>query len=264
MPDSQSTIDASTPPAILERDREIFQVPVPRLAKYTVWSMVGFVLLLGFVFAIPAIHITMQHKIERLTKEGHTSPAIVSGKHVSRGKSNTYYIHLAFLTENDDHAETRVTVSSTEYDEIQIGDRWNELVTYVPSDPSINVVGPIDGIRSDEYFYLVLVLIGVAVALFIGYQSRRQLLLLTNGELAEGRILEIGKSGKNWKLRYEFDSPSGRIEKKYTINRVKVQRAAEKGELQVGTPLTIVYDPMNTKWNVPYALMTRAKLTGLS
>ena len=243
---------------------------VPRPARFTTSTQAARLFLVSLiVFAVGLLwHLADLDlgDMNALKAHGHTTLAHVIGKHITHGKSNTYYLDYTFDGEGV-WVDGKESVGKDEYEDTEHGEPIQ--VTFLPSLPQTYRLGTMTQARIEAqrsrwlwgefgafvFFGLMLV---AAEANF-----RQHLSLLRHGLAVVGTVTDrsISPSRKAFFVTYQF-TVDGRFaveSRSYSKKVTCLPRFYEQTEL--GQPLTILYNPPCPSQNIPYRMLTDVTLS---
>lgn len=243
---------------------------VPRPAKFTASTQVSRLFLLALLlFAVGILWWLADRDLGNmaaLKARGQTAMAHVVGKHITQGKSTSYYLDYTFDGDGI-WVDGKESVGRDEYEDNRPGEAIQ--VTFLPSRPDTYLLGAVTQARIEArqgrwlwgefgaFVFFSLLLIG-AEATF-----RQHLSLLRDGSVAVGTITDrsISPSQNGFFVTYQF-TVDGRFAVESRSHSKKVvctQPFYEQTEL--GQVLTILYNPASPSQNIPYQMLTDVALS---
>lgn len=243
---------------------------VPRTARFTTSTQVSrLFLLLLLLFAVGLLGWLASRDLgnmNALKVRGHTTLAHVVGKHITQGKSTSYYLDYTFDGDGI-WVDGEESVGEDEYADAQNGEPIQ--VTFLPSCPQTYDLGTMtqERIRARQrvwlwgefgaFVFFGLSLVGTEVAL------RQHLSLLRDGSVAAGTVTDrsISPSQKAFFVTYQF-TVDGRFaveSKSHSKKFTCTQPFYEQTEL--GQVLKVLYNPACPSQNIPYRMLTDVTLS---
>jgi len=197
-----------------------------------------------------------------LATEGKQVEARVVDKHISRGKSTSYYLDFTFQVAGGLY-EGKDSVSSSEYESTPIG--AGLTVTYLPSNPETFRVGVItnEDVRRHKIFWTFGICFGAliigAILWGVQHEHQQQRDLLRNGIAVQARVTDRkvhhGKS-TTYSLVYMFPviGESGIRENTVYVTRTQYEMNG------LGVIIPVLYDPKSPLYNKPFFAIGAAEL----
>lgn len=243
-----------------------------RAAKFTASTQASrLFLLLLLVFAVGLLGYLADRDLgdlSALKAHGRTTYAHVADKHITHGKSDTYYLDYTFDGDGT-WVDGDKSVGRDEYEDTRPGEPIE--VTFLPSRPETHRLGTVTQARIQKrqggwlwgglaaFAFFGLLLAGVEATF------RRHLTLLRDGSVAAGTVTDrstspISSSQKAFFVTYQFTA-EGRFavaSRSYSKKVTCSQRFYEQAEL--GQVLTILYHPAHPSQSIPYRMLTDVTL----
>lgn len=238
---------------------------VPRPAKFTASTQVSRLFLLALLlFAVGLLWWLADRDLGNmavLKARGHTTLAHVVGKHITQGKSTSYYLDYTFDGDGI-WVDGEESVGEDEYTDAQNGEPIQ--VTFLPSRPQTYDLGTMTQERIQArqsvwlwgefgaFVFFGLLLIGTEVTF------QRHLSLLRDGSVATGTVTDLRSPGAPqglFHVAYQFKA-DGTL---YSERVLCPQRFHEQTDL--GQTLTILYDPAHPSRSIPYRMLTDVALS---
>ena len=117
-------------------------------------------------------------------------------------------------------------------------------VRYAASDPKINHPAEWESEVPPQWIAWLLPATFSGIALFIAWSLRRQKRLLEDGRVAQGVITRVRRVKGGRKIHYDFLLPGG--------VKAAGRGMGRQGLIDVGSSVTVIYDPDDPKRNAPY------------
>ncbi len=240
---------------------------VPRPAKFTASTQVSRLFLLALLlFAVGLLWWLADRDLGNmaaLKARGHTTLAHVVGKHITQGKSTSYYLDYTFDGDGI-WVDGEESVGEDEYTDAQNGEPIQ--VTFLPSHPETYRLGAVTQARimarQGRWLWGGLAASAVLGLLLACAEAnfRQHLALLRDGSVAAGTVTDrsikpISSSQKAFYVTYQFTA-EGRFavaNRSYLKKVTCTQRFYEQTEL--GQLLTILYDPARPSQSIPYRML---------
>jgi hypothetical protein len=176
-----------------------------------------------------------------LQEQGTEIDATVTRLWRSGGKSKTPRVGYQFQTDGK-VIRGDAPISRKLWESLSEGSRVR--VRYLPADPILN--RPAESpLRPPPIWLSWAIPAGAGViSLLMGYSLRRQRRLLEDGRVAVGTVTKVSTIKGSKLIQYEFVLPGG--------SRESGKGGAKRGAEEVGSEVTVIYDPENPKHNGPY------------
>jgi hypothetical protein len=176
-----------------------------------------------------------------LQEQGTETDATVTRLWRSGGKSKTPRVAYQFPADGK-VIRGDASISRKLWESLSEGSRVR--VRYLPANPMLN--RPAESPLRPAPIWLswaVPVVAGV-ISLLMGYSLRRQRRLLEDGRVAVGAVTKVSVFKGSKIIQYEFVLPGG--------SRQSGKGGAKPGADEVGSEVTVIYDPDNPKHNGAY------------
>jgi len=244
---------------------------VPRKVRFrgrTQGLRIFFGLLFGGIAAlIIAVAVNDVRELHLLVADGTTATATVTRKRAYHGKSTSYNLDFTFADSAGAAHNGSTGVGQKEYFRTRTGDR--RLITYAPSQPAINRMGPVNTARvqaQDQTWGIVVGIIVVGFSAIFAYLESlwwRKRHLLSRGEAVAGRIIRIipprpGSRTNYSGVAYAYSLP---MHGERTASTTITVEAAKR--LEGKSSATVLVDPNDSKKSALYAdLRTVVEIAG--
>jgi len=223
-----------------------------RAAGLTLWIILSLVL-----FYNAYQHIST---VQRLLKTGKVTNARITNKRAVDGKTTAYFLDYDYMVDKEFYYDN-VCVSRYQYEDAGYGAPL--VITYLPSDPSINRTGTVTvGLVQEIQRNWALVITGFFVVyglLFAAGEQdfKKDLYLAQYGTAVQARI--VHKDQQTVKtttssLRYSF-AVGGK-----EIQRTVLVLTADYENVDLGDCITVLYAPQAPNKNMPYLTMKNVEV----
>lgn len=232
----------------------------PRRAGFTSSAIALRRFLLLLLITGPMIYVFYatqdMRQIQALRYHGLAVQATVTSKHISHGKSDSYYLDYEYvqgstMISDDDN------VGESVYEQTNVGDPLT--ITYLPSDTSVYCAGVVtdDRVSGRETNWVLwgIILVALLAAIFFGVVNaqKNQLFLLTYGSPATAMVTDrrvIKGKTVTYRLMYQFEVNGQLYPKSIQVTSSIYNLALPQ------SPLTVLYDPQNPANCSPFFALT--------